>query len=120
MALFTDKSEFICSEETFKALMNREYVPNFYGYFHHSYCGSQRRGFYELLLEMLVRGVSYIVRRDLKCHFDFYKIIELYPELKENVKDYQEMIKMKFSDVPSFEEHLRLILEDKPKVNLIN
>lgn len=105
--LFSEVGKFICPQKSFDALMNREYVPNFYGYFQYSYFGTKRKDYYDLLLEMLVRGVSYIVKRDLKCHTDFATIVELYPEIKKNVKDPEKLVKMKFSDLDTFESLLQ-------------
>ena len=107
--LFTDEGEFICPEEAYEALINREYVPNYYGYLHYSYDASTQKDYYKLVLEMLVRGVAYINKRKLSCHKSFYKILELYEPLKKCVPDYESIVKMKFSSVEEFEQALSKI-----------
>lgn len=111
MLLLTDEFEFICSKKTFNALMEREYVPNFYGYLHYSYAFPDRKDYYPLLLEMLVRGISYIVKRNLKCHDDFKAIIEIYPNLKENVNDFEKVINLKFKDTHEFESYINSFIQ---------
>ena len=107
MVLFTSENKLIGSEKSFKALMDREYVPNFYGYFQYSYTVFPRKNFHELLLEMLVRGVAYISKRNLKCHQDFKIIIDQYPKIKSEVKNYEKIIRLKFQNVEDFESFLQ-------------
>jgi hypothetical protein len=117
--LLTDNKEFICCKKTFDALMNRMYVPNFFGYFDYSYGVNGKKDHHELLLEMIVRGTHYIVKRKLKCHEDFKNILEVYPSLKNEMINPERIVKIKFDTLVDFETHVKQVLKNTKITTLV-
>jgi hypothetical protein len=103
---FTSKGEFLCSEVSFDAIVNKIYMPNFLGYMSYYFKGFTHDQYYEVILEMVVRGVSYIVKRNLTPNDDFMRLLKQYHKLTKAIDDerLEKIINMKFESRGEFEK----------------
>lgn len=106
IGIFTSEGKFLCSDTTFNALLKKVYSPNFLGYMSYYHRNFNHEQYYEVMLEMIVRGASYISKRNLSPDDDFIRLVKQLHKLLAVVHESKvlDIIQMKFRDKDEFVE----------------